>query len=78
LEAAARSPIFGQLSSSLNGLTTIRASEAEEMLNSEFVRIQNVHSSTWFVSLALGRWFAASLDWTIGGEQNRYNYFLTV
>jgi ATP-binding cassette subfamily C (CFTR/MRP) protein 4 len=73
LEAVARSPIFGQLSSSLNGLTTVRAFKAEEMLNSEFVRIQNVHSSSWFASLALGRWFAVSLDWTLGGKLNKYN-----
>jgi hypothetical protein len=32
-----------------------------------------VHSSTCFTSLALGRWFAVSLDWTVGGEPNKYN-----
>ena len=38
LEAAAKSPVFSQIASSLQGLTTIRAFGAEGMLVKEFDR----------------------------------------
>ena len=38
LEAAAKSPVFSQIASSLQGITTIRAFGAEEMLVKEFDR----------------------------------------
>lgn len=48
LEGVTKSPIFSQLSSSLNGLTSIRAFHAEEMMINEFDHHQDIHSSAFF------------------------------
>lgn len=65
LEAAAKSPVFSQIASSLQGLTTIRAFGAEGMLVKEFDRLQDVHTSAFFTYLSMNRWFGVALDWTI-------------
>ena len=51
LEGVTKSPVFTQLSSSLNGLTSIRAFKAEEMMTNEFDHHQDVHSSAFFAAL---------------------------
>ena len=40
LEGVSKSPVFSQLSTSLQGLTTIRAFKAEQMLQEEFGHIR--------------------------------------
>ena len=65
LEGVTKSPIFSQLSSSLNGLTSIRASKAQEMMIDEFDYHQDIHSSAWFAHLATTRWFGVYLDWIV-------------
>ena len=65
LEGISRSPVFSQLSTSLQGLTTIRAFKAEPLLRSEFDYQQDLHSSTWFVYLSSTRWFSIWLDWLV-------------
>ena len=60
-----KSPVFSQLTSSLNGLTTIRAFKAEDMLTQEFDHIQDVHSSAWYAYLGTTRWFGVYLDWIV-------------
>ena len=52
LEGVTKSPVFSTLSSSLNGLTSIRAFKAEEMMTNEFDHHQDVHSSTFFAALS--------------------------
>ena len=51
LEGVTKSPVFSTLSSSLNGLTSIRAFKAEEMMTNEFDHHQDVHSSAFFAAL---------------------------
>uniref|UniRef100_A0A667ZHL7 Cystic fibrosis transmembrane conductance regulator n=1 Tax=Myripristis murdjan TaxID=586833 RepID=A0A667ZHL7_9TELE len=62
LEATTRSPVFSHLSSSLQGLWTIRAFGAEESFQKTFDAHQDLHSEAWFLFLTTSRWFAVRLD----------------
>ncbi|XP_076736105.1 ATP-binding cassette sub-family C member 4 [Maylandia zebra] len=62
LESTTRSPVLSHLSSSLNGLSTIRASRSEEKLKKDFDAHQDLHSEAWFLFLMTSRWFALRLD----------------
>ena len=63
-----RSPIFSHLTSSVNGIVLIRAFNAEKLLMSEFDRILNLHTSSYFTKLALLRWFASTTMWITWGN----------
>ena len=65
LEGVLKSPVFSQLSSSLNGLTSIRAFKAQNMMVDEFDYHQDIHSSAWFAHIATSRWLAVYLDWIV-------------
>ncbi|KAL2081657.1 hypothetical protein ACEWY4_023510 [Coilia grayii] len=62
LESTTRSPVFSHLSSSLQGLWTIRAFKAQQRLQQTFDAHQDVHSAAWFLFLTTSRWFAVRLD----------------
>ncbi|XP_041637494.1 ATP-binding cassette sub-family C member 4-like [Cheilinus undulatus] len=62
LESTTRSPVYSHLSSSLQGLWTIRALKAEDRLKKAFDRHQDLHSEAWFLFLMTSRWFALRLD----------------
>uniref|UniRef100_A0A8B9JH67 Cystic fibrosis transmembrane conductance regulator n=1 Tax=Astyanax mexicanus TaxID=7994 RepID=A0A8B9JH67_ASTMX len=62
LESTTRSPVFSHLSSSLQGLWTIRAFKAEERFQQMFDAHQDLHSEAWFLFLTTSRWFAVRLD----------------
>ncbi|XP_065369875.1 probable multidrug resistance-associated protein lethal(2)03659 [Calliphora vicina] len=62
LEAITRSPIYSHLGASLNGLATIRAFEAEQVLIAEFDNYQDLHSSGFYMFLATSRAFGYWLD----------------
>ncbi|XP_076004915.1 ATP-binding cassette sub-family C member 4-like isoform X2 [Genypterus blacodes] len=62
LEATTRSPVFSHLSSTLQGLWTIRAFRAEERFQKTFDAHQDLHSESWFLFLTTSRWFALRLD----------------
>uniref|UniRef100_A0A674EJH8 Multidrug resistance-associated protein 4 n=1 Tax=Salmo trutta TaxID=8032 RepID=A0A674EJH8_SALTR len=62
LESTTRSPVFSHLSSSLQGLWTIRAFRAEERFQNTFDAHQDLHSESWFLFLVTSRWFALRLD----------------
>ncbi|XP_041822000.1 ATP-binding cassette sub-family C member 4-like isoform X1 [Chelmon rostratus] len=62
LESTTRSPVFSHLSSSLQGLWTIRAFRAEERFQKAFDAHQDLHSGAWFLFLTTSRWFALRLD----------------
>uniref|UniRef100_A0A8D3CPM7 Cystic fibrosis transmembrane conductance regulator n=1 Tax=Scophthalmus maximus TaxID=52904 RepID=A0A8D3CPM7_SCOMX len=62
LESTTRSPVFSHLSSSLNGLWTIRAFGAEQRFQNIFDAHQDLHSEAWSLFLTTSRWFAVRLD----------------
>ncbi|XP_012261830.2 ATP-binding cassette sub-family C member 4-like [Athalia rosae] len=52
LEGVSKSPVFSHVSSTLNGLTTIRATGAEEMVRKEFDIHQDTNTSAYFLTIA--------------------------
>ncbi|KAF0759728.1 putative multidrug resistance-associated protein lethal(2)03659 isoform X3 [Aphis craccivora] len=62
LEGSTRSPVFTHLNATIQGLTTIRAFEAENILAKEFDTHQDLHSSAWYLFITSSRAFAFWLD----------------
>ncbi|KAM9709908.1 ATP-binding cassette sub-family C member 4-like [Menidia menidia] len=62
LESTTRSPVFSHLSSSLQGLSTIRAFRVQQRFQQMFDEFQDLHSASWFLFLTTSRWFAVRLD----------------
>ncbi|XP_022166670.1 probable multidrug resistance-associated protein lethal(2)03659 isoform X2 [Myzus persicae] len=62
LEGVARSPMFTHVNSTLQGLTTIRAFNVEQILIQEFTSHQDLHSSAWYLFMTLSRAFGFWLD----------------
>ena len=65
LEGTTKSPIFSQLSSSLNGLVSIRAFNAEDKMVNEFDYHQDIHSSAFFLTLGTTKLVMLSFDFNI-------------
>ncbi|XP_042110943.1 ATP-binding cassette sub-family C member 4-like isoform X2 [Ovis aries] len=64
LECTTRSLVFSHLSSSLQGLWTIRAYKAKKKFQELFDAHQDLHSEAWFLLLTTSRWLAVYLDIT--------------
>lgn len=62
LETVARSPVFSQINASLQGMSSIRAYNAEERFLEEFDNFQDIHTEAWFMFIATTRWLAVRLD----------------
>ncbi|XP_051154775.1 ATP-binding cassette sub-family C member 4-like [Leptopilina boulardi] len=62
LEGITRSPVFSHLSATLNGLTTIRAFRAQQLLTKEFDNHQDVHSASWYLFFSCSRAFGYYLE----------------
>ncbi|XP_037037714.1 multidrug resistance-associated protein 4-like isoform X1 [Bradysia coprophila] len=62
IEGIAKSPAFTHLSATLSGLSTVRAFNAEDLLQSEFDNHQDTHSACWYMFVSAGSAFGFSLD----------------
>ncbi|KAI8123085.1 putative multidrug resistance-associated protein lethal(2)03659 [Lucilia cuprina] len=62
LESISRSPVYSLTNQTFQGLTTIRALEAESALESEFHDYLNANTSAWFLFLSCTRAFALWTD----------------
>ncbi|PNF43102.1 Cystic fibrosis transmembrane conductance regulator [Cryptotermes secundus] len=62
LEAITRSPVYSHLSDTMTGLTTIRVSEAEEMVRNGFDSKQDDHTAAWSLFLGTSNTFGFWMD----------------
>ncbi|EDW47093.1 GM21118 [Drosophila sechellia] len=62
VEAKNRSPVYSHLAASLNGLTTIRAQDAQRVLEKEFDSYQDAHSSAFFMYISTSKAFGYSMN----------------
>lgn len=58
----AKSPVFTHLLVTMDGLPTIRANNAEDILIKEFDNHQDIHTSCWFMFISTSSAFGFSLD----------------
>ncbi|KAJ2946418.1 hypothetical protein O0L34_g12457 [Tuta absoluta] len=62
LEGTTKSPVFGKISSTLAGLSTIRSSNAQEMLLRDFDAAQDLHSKAFYTFVGGSAAFGLYLD----------------
>uniref|UniRef100_A0A6P4DXN6 Probable multidrug resistance-associated protein lethal(2)03659 n=1 Tax=Drosophila rhopaloa TaxID=1041015 RepID=A0A6P4DXN6_DRORH len=62
IEAITRSPVYSHLAASLTGLSTIRAFEAQRILEAEFDNYQDMHSSARFMFISTSNAFGYWMD----------------
>ncbi|XP_044751806.1 ATP-binding cassette subfamily C member 4-like [Coccinella septempunctata] len=62
LEGIMRGPVFTHLGASMNGLTTIRAFNAQDVLSDEFDKHQDYHTSAWFMYITASSAYGFSMD----------------
>ena len=59
---AARSPRFSHISSTIQGLSTIRLYEEEARFSTSFYSYQDEHTKGWHMYIANNRWFGIRID----------------
>ncbi|KAJ6642102.1 ATP-binding cassette subfamily C member 4 [Pseudolycoriella hygida] len=62
IEGITRSPVFTHLAATMQGLPTIRALQAQNVLIEEFDNHQDLHSSCWFLFVTTSSAFGLCLD----------------
>ena len=65
IEGVSKAPIFSQLSSSINGLSTIRCCGTQRKLINEFDSLQDTHTSAWYCFIATSRCLGVYCDWIV-------------
>ncbi|CAG2176224.1 unnamed protein product, partial [Oppiella nova] len=63
----ARSPLFTHVSTTLNGLASVRAYGAQEAFERQYYVYQNDHNATWFLFACTSRALGLILDWVCVG-----------
>ncbi|CAG2117151.1 unnamed protein product, partial [Medioppia subpectinata] len=63
LNLVTRSPVYSHVSTTLNGLASIRAYGAQQAFRNQYYTYQNDHSATWFVLLGASRTLGLIADW---------------
>ena len=56
------SPVYSQVSATLQGLLTIRSFNMEEQLMNRFHHAQDQHSAAWLLFLSSNRWVGLRID----------------
>ena len=62
LSPAARSPLYSHISSTIQGLSTIRSYKEEEKFYHNFHSYQDEHTKGWHIYIATNRWFGMRID----------------
>nr|CAB3219625.1 multidrug resistance-associated protein 1-like [Phallusia mammillata] len=62
MEGINRSPVFAHLSTTIQGLATIRAFRMHENFEQKFHHLQDLHSGAWYGFICGARWFALRVD----------------
>ncbi|XP_075590754.1 ATP-binding cassette sub-family C member 4 isoform X2 [Dermatophagoides farinae] len=62
-ESLARSPVYSHISTTINGLASIRAFGVQEAFERQFFIYQNDHSATWFLFISSSRCMGLMVDW---------------
>ncbi|KAL7034207.1 hypothetical protein ACKWTF_007899 [Chironomus riparius] len=62
LEGITKSPAYVHLAATINGLSTIRAFGAQDILKKEFDQHQNLHTGAWFMYINVSQAFGFTLD----------------
>ena len=58
----ARSPLYSHISSTIQGLSTIRSYKEQEKFSDKFHYYVNEHTKAWYLYIAINRWFGARVD----------------
>ncbi|XP_057334745.1 ATP-binding cassette sub-family C member 4-like isoform X1 [Microplitis mediator] len=64
IEGTTKSPIYTQVNTTFNGLTTIRSrgKEVQRMLRNEFDEYQDINSGAWYLLIGTGSAYGFSID----------------
>ncbi|XP_065895722.1 ATP-binding cassette sub-family C member 4-like [Dysidea avara] len=62
LETLARSPLYSHISSTIQGLSTIRAYKEEEKFSKDLHCYLDEHTKGWYLYIATNRWFGMRID----------------
>lgn len=58
----AKSPVYTHLAATLNGLSTVRACNKQDILKREFDNHQDTHTACWYMVISTTSLFGLSLD----------------
>ncbi|KAI8907576.1 P-loop containing nucleoside triphosphate hydrolase protein [Powellomyces hirtus] len=62
IEAITRSPVYSNISSTIEGLSTVRAMAQQEAFKANFVKLLNDNTAKYFIWLSCTRWLGFRLD----------------